>query len=65
VQHAPDLNALAALTERRLDGDERDRLLAHVGGCRQCRELLSLMARGSPGPEPRGQRPYNQKRIPE
>jgi hypothetical protein len=51
MPHEPDLNDLAALAEGRLTGAARDRTLAHVAECRECRDVLALLARrGSASP---------------
>jgi hypothetical protein len=50
MQHEPELNDLAALAEGRLTGADRDRTLAHVAECRECRDVLSLLARRASAP---------------
>jgi hypothetical protein len=43
----PDANLLAAFMEKRLFARERERVLAHLAECADCRELLSLAALSS------------------
>jgi hypothetical protein len=50
MQHEPELNDLAALAEGRLTGADRDRTLAHVAECRECRDVLALLARRASAP---------------
>jgi hypothetical protein len=38
----PDANLLAAFTENRLGGREREDLLAHLAGCADCRQIVAL-----------------------
>jgi hypothetical protein len=38
----PDADILAAFGERRLQGQEREFVLRHLGGCAECREVVSL-----------------------
>lgn len=45
----PDANLLAAFTEGRLLGREREDVLAHLAACAECREIVALAA----APEPR------------
>jgi hypothetical protein len=40
-----NLDALAAFVEERLDEGERDRLMAHVADCAECRATLAAMSR--------------------
>lgn len=40
----PDL--MAALAEKRLEGEERERVLAHLAQCTECREVAALAAPG-------------------
>lgn len=42
-QH-PDADLLAALAEQRLSGAERDRVLAHLAQCAECREVAVMAA---------------------
>jgi hypothetical protein len=46
--HEPDLNRLAALVDGRLAAAERQPLLAHLAGCRECRDVLALLAGAQP-----------------
>src|SRR5262245_3393521 len=46
--HEPDLNRLAAFAEGRLDAQARQELTAHLADCRQCREIVALLARAEP-----------------
>jgi hypothetical protein len=45
MRHEPNLNDLAALADGRLTGADRDRTLAHVAECQECRDVLALLAR--------------------
>jgi Photosynthesis system II assembly factor YCF48/Putative zinc-finger len=38
----PDANLLAAFAEKKLQGREREEVLAHLGECADCREVLAL-----------------------
>jgi Photosynthesis system II assembly factor YCF48/Putative zinc-finger len=38
----PDANLLAAFAEKKLQGQEREEVLAHLGECADCREVLAL-----------------------
>jgi hypothetical protein len=40
----PTLEEIAALAEGRLRGEERDRLVGHLAGCEECREVLAATA---------------------
>jgi hypothetical protein len=44
-QHEHDLERLAAMTEGRLEADERAEAVAHLAECRECREVLAGLAR--------------------
>ena len=46
--HEPDLNRLAALAEGRLDAQAHQELTEHLADCRQCREIVALLARREP-----------------
>jgi putative zinc finger protein len=41
VQGCPSLEEVAAFAEGRLSGAERERVIAHLAGCADCRELLA------------------------
>ena len=43
----PDLNALAAWADGRLDADARAQVTAHVAGCPRCRAIVAELARGA------------------
>lgn len=43
--HEPDLNLLAAHFDRRLSSRETEDLVAHLAGCRNCRETAAFMTR--------------------
>jgi hypothetical protein len=43
----PDAGLLTAFAERSLAGHERESVLAHLAGCAECREVVTLAA-----PEP-------------
>lgn len=48
----PDANQLAAFVERKLAGDERAQVLAHLGVCADCREVVALAQPAEAEPEP-------------
>lgn len=45
LPHEPDSNGLAALSEGRCSGPERDRLIEHLSNCQDCREIFAGLAR--------------------
>lgn len=45
MEPCPDLEALAALIDGRLEADERRRLVAHLDRCERCRELFAETVR--------------------
>jgi hypothetical protein len=49
----PDANLLAAFTENRLGGREREDLLAHLAGCEDCRQIVALSSEPATLAKPR------------
>ena len=47
-----DLNLIAAFVEDRLDETERQRFVAHLAGCADCRATLAAYARAAVPAEP-------------
>lgn len=55
MSHEPDLNLLAAFHEGRTAPSEREAILSHLAECRECRDVLSLLAKHVPRPAPAAQ----------
>jgi len=62
-----DLDALAAFVEDRLDEAERERLMAHLADCAECRATLAAMTRarasGALAPAAQVRRPSGRRRL--